>query len=247
MSALISQHLQRALFQRMERLASSLSGTDLKAKSSSLVGIRLLSDLTYVKSSKTPPSASSSLDEVSSVTIEANRYKIIEEASTTTVRDTVLKNVGPNSSYLVMRSKNPVGTSTESEPTSSSSSGQDSDIFTKTLVFHSVAITPERMDVLEKVDPEEIRLKHCTIESGTLDLLQFTGLKRLHISLDPYSQCSIILPSCLQELIVYVNPFDSAKSDLGGYYTYIDAERCVSLGHMWVLRASLVTHSLHVI
>jgi hypothetical protein len=246
MNALTSQQLQEVLSQQMERLTHSLLETSQESKSSLLAGILLLSDLISGKLPGTPPGTSASLDEASAVTIEASRYQIIEEASITTVRDTVLKSVGPNSSYLVMRSKKPAGTSAESDLTSTSSS-QNSDLFTKTLVLHTVSVNLKLMDVLEKTGLEEIRLKSCNIESRTLDFLQFTGLKRLHISLDPYSGHSIMLPSCLQELIVYVSPFDSAKSQRCGYCTYIDAENCVSLKHMWVLQASLVAYSLHVI
>jgi hypothetical protein len=221
-----------AFFQQMEGLAHSLLETFRKSNSSSLTAIVLLSDPICVEPLGTRPRTTSSLNEASPTIIEDACYKIIRETTTTSVWDTVREMGGPNSSYLVMRPRKSVSTSVEFKPMSGPSLGQNSDNVSKTLVLHNVSITPEMVNVLKDVGLDGIRLKYCTIEHHDLDLCRFSRLERLHISLIAHSRCSIEPPSCLQELIVYVNQFAPTKSNSADYYTHIDAKRCGSLKRM---------------
>ena len=225
---------QETLLQQMEKLAHSLVERIQTSNFLSPVGILLLSSPASAEPSETIPNTSPFNGRASSMTTEDASYRIIDE-SITLVSDAVRRNWGPNSSYLVMILKISLGSWIGSGLISNPSSAPNSDLLSKTLVLHSVSINLELVEALEKADLEEIRLKSCSFKLSTLDLSRFGRLERLCVSLDPYSSCSIELPSCLRKLVVYVNQFDLTHSDTTrkrGFYTFINAEHCGCLEHM---------------
>ena len=227
MSTVTLEPFQTVVLQRMEVLVPLLVERIQTSNFLSPEGTLLLSNLTSAKSPETPPGTSSPSEESLSMAIEDGSCEIID-ASTTSSR----KFGGSNASYLVIRPKASRETRTESEQTSSPSSIPSSDLVSKTLVLHSVSITPELANVLKNSDLEEIRMKYCPSKLGFLDLTLFKELERLYISLDPYGSHNIKLPRGLKMLVVHVNEHDSTKSDNAGFCTHIDAGECNVLEHM---------------
>ena len=231
MNTVTLEPFQTVLLQRMEELAPLLVEKIQASNFLSPIGILLLSNPSPVKSSETPSSTSSSLEGASSMTTEDASCEIIDE-STTSILDTVRRIGGSNASYLVIRPKTSRETRTESEQMPSPSSIPSSDLVSKSLVLHSVSITPELANALKKSGLEEIRLKSCTFKIGGISLSLFEKLERLYISFDPHQRHYIQLPSLLKMLVVYVGKFDSTKPDPANFYAYIDAEHCRCLEHM---------------
>jgi hypothetical protein len=211
------RRLQEEFSPQMESLAHSLVEKSRESKSFPLAGILPLSDLMSGKLSGTLRNISES---------------IIVETTITAVWDAICESSSPDSPYLVMRPKSSVGTLKEPEPTSTSSSRLYSDLVSKTLVLHNGSFDVRLRSILENAGLEEIRLKSCDILSETLDLVNFTKLERLHMSLAPSTSCSIVLPPHLQELLVYMNEFNPTKRKFCGFQTLINAERCGSLKRM---------------